>query len=548
MATTMTRRAFSATMLAVLAGAGCGVAGAGFAGRASAQGLDRVTIGTTTAIETATAGEYAYDMLASGVSELPLVYQDTQGAFHPLLASYATEDSQTWTYTIVEGMTWSDGEPVSAEDILFTLQYEDASGSANFVDQTDEKGKETKAKYAGWELSEDGASIALTLAAPNVRELSNMTSLRLVPKHVYEGKETLSEEDMRVSCGPYVLESFGKDSGTLTFVPNEFYPATPNVASVAYQIFGSEDVMYLALQNGEIDMVWNYSQGVPGTYQDVLAESEGVALINVPAANEPAVLAFNNENGLFSDGNLRRAVSWALDYEAFKAYFGSVYAETPARGFVPSSAVGYKETERLAHDVARAEEFMAAAGYTEKGPDGFYLDGEGKPLGFELTVNADKEAHLGYAELVKSQLDAFGIQVTLDAVDADSYNAKTSNKFSENNITMEAAIYGYTAAGMGMGNGLGTIYVDGTHAVQGGCQVFDETFREILAELGAASTLDEYVVAAGKVQDWYAEETPLIALYWDNMMYAYSTRLTGLVVDYTFGLNNANTWFSIGLA
>ncbi len=96
----------------------------------------------------ATFGEYNYDMLASGVSELPLVWQDAEGNYHPLLASYETADSVTWVYTIEPGMTWSDGEPVTAADILFTLQYDDANGSANFVSQTDEDGKVTEAKYA----------------------------------------------------------------------------------------------------------------------------------------------------------------------------------------------------------------------------------------------------------------------------------------------------------------------------------------------------------------------------------------------------------------
>ena len=67
--------------------------------------ISQITIGTTSAIETACQDEYAYDMLASGTSELPLVYQDTAGEYHPLLATYATEDSATWTYTIVDGMT-----------------------------------------------------------------------------------------------------------------------------------------------------------------------------------------------------------------------------------------------------------------------------------------------------------------------------------------------------------------------------------------------------------------------------------------------------------
>ena len=507
--------------------------------------IDTLTVGTTAAIETAVFGEYNFDMLASGVSELPLVYQDTKGEYHPLLATYATEDAATWTYTIQDGMTWSDGAPVTAEDILFTLQYDQANGSANFEAQTGEDGKVTEAKYTGYTLSDDKMSISLTLASPNVRELSNMTSFRVMPKHVYEGKDTVTEAEGRITCGPYVLESFNKEAGTITFAVNEYYPQKPNVEKIVYQLFGNEDTMYLALQQGDIDMVWAYSTGVAGTYQDVLSTDTNVSLVNVAAANVPAVLAFNNAKGLFSDENLRQAVSYALNYEEFKTYFGSAYAEIPNRGFVPSTTVGYTDTEKLTTDTAKADEYMKAAGYTEKNADGFYVNADGAAAAFTLTVNAAKETHVGYAEMIKTQLEAFGIQVNLDAVDKDAYNAKTSNKFSENNITMEAAIYGYTAAGMGMGNGLGSIYVDGNHAVQGGCQVFDEAFSSILDELKAAKTIEEYYTGAAKLQDYYAAHMPLIALYWDNMMLAYSSKLDNVTVDAVFGLNNVNNWFSI---
>lgn len=512
---------------------------------ASTYAIDTLTVGTTAAIETAVFGEYNFDMLASGVSELPLVYQDTKCEYHPLLATYATEDAATWTYTIQDGMTWSDGAPVTAEDILFTLQYDQANGSANFEAQTGEDGKVTEARYTGYSLSDDKMSISLTLASPNVRELSNMTSFRVMPKHIYEGKDTVSEAEGRITCGPYVLESFNKEAGTITFAVNEYYPQKPNVEKIVYQLFGNEDTMYLALQQGDIDMVWAYSAGVAGTYQDVLSTDTNVSLVNVAAANAPAVLAFNNAKGLFSDENLRQAVSYALDYDAFKTYFGSAYAEIPNRGFVPSTTVGYTDTEKLTTDTAKADEYMKAAGYTEKNADGFYVNADGAAAAFTLTVNAAKETHVGYAEMIKTQLEAFGIQVNLDAVDKDAYNAKTSNKFSENNITMEAAIYGYTAAGMGMGNGLGSIYVDGNHAVQGGCQVFDEAFSSILDELKAAKTIEEYYTGAAKLQDYYAAHMPLIALYWDNMMLAYSSKLDNVTVDAVFGLNNVNNWFSI---
>ncbi len=507
--------------------------------------VETITVGTTAAIETAVYGEYNFDMLASGVSELPLVYQDTNGEFHPLLADFSTEDGQTWTYTIREGMTWSDGEPVTAEDILFTLEYDQANGSANFEAQTDADGKTTEAKYTEYTVSPDKASISLTLTTPNVRELSNMTSFRVMPKHIFEGKDSATEAEARITCGPYVLESFSKEAGTLTFSVNPYYPQKPNVKQIVYRLFGNEDTMYLALQQGDVDMVWSYSTGVAGTYQDVLAGDENVALINVAAANAPAVLAFNNAKGLFTDENLRQAVSYALDYDAFKTYFGSAYAQIPNRGFVPETTVGYKQTEQLTTDTAKAQEYMEAAGYSEKNADGFYVNDAGQIASFTLTVNAAKEAHVGYAEMIKNQLEQFGIQVNLDAVDKDSYNAKTSNKFSENNITMEAAIYGYTAAGMGMGNGLGSIYVDGNHAVQGGCQVFDEAFQSILSEMKSAKTIDEYYAGAAKLQDYYAAHMPLIALYWDNMMLAYASRLENVTVDAVFGLNNVNNWFTI---
>ena len=286
---------------------------------------------------------------------------------------------------------------------------------------------------------------------------------------------------------------------------------------------------------------WSFVEELDG----VLAATDALTLEAVTAANAPAVLAFNNTNGLFADENLRLAVSYALDYDSFRTVFGSAYASNPNCGFVPPVTVGYKETEALGQDLTKAAQCMADAGYAEKNADGFYVNADGEVCAFTLTCNAGKEAHVGYAELVKTQLEQFGIQVDLETLDGDSYNAKTSNKFSENNITMEAAIYGYTAAGMGMKNGLASIYVDGTHPVQGGCQVFDEDFQVILSAMGEAKTVEEYTAAAGSLQDWYAAHTPLIALYWDSQILVHSAAYENFTVDAVFGLNNANTWFSI---
>jgi hypothetical protein len=100
-----------------------------------AAAIDVITVGTTSVIETATRDEYAYDMLASGTSELPMAYQDTNGVYHPLMAEFATEDATTWTYTIVDGMTCT-AEPYDFESSLDDELYFDEDGNL-ITDETE---------------------------------------------------------------------------------------------------------------------------------------------------------------------------------------------------------------------------------------------------------------------------------------------------------------------------------------------------------------------------------------------------------------------------
>ena len=384
---------------------------------------DEIVVGTTSEITRAVRDEYNFDMLASGVSEMPLVAKSTDGEFSPLLASFSTEDGVRWTYTVEDGMKWSDGKDVTARDIVFSLEYEAAEeGREAFGDPAE-------SDYASYTLSEDGRSVTLVRHSADVKALEEMAGFRVRPEHIYAGKsaDEITQADARVTCGPYKLESFDKAAGAIVFTVNEYYPETPAFKKVTYRLFGSEEVMYAALLGGELDYVWNYSTGVPASYRAALEKAEGVTLESVPSVNCPAMLVFNNSKGLFADKDLRFAASYALDYDAFREYFGSAYSETPDRSFPSSACTGYKPTEKLVTDLEKAAEHMRAAGYEKR--DGKWMK-EGAQAAFTLTVNAGKPTHVGYAEFVKTQLEKFGISVTLDTVDAATYNAKTSNKYA----------------------------------------------------------------------------------------------------------------------
>lgn len=503
--------------------------------------IDGLVIGTMTTIEKATRDEYNYDVLSGMMTQMALVGTDENGNAVPQLATFKTTDSKTWEYTIKDGFTWHDGTKLTGEDVLFTLNYLDAEEGKTYF-------KGDTPTYTSAKLSQDKMTITFELANANVKDAGNFSTVRIIPKHIYEGKKMaeVSDSDSRIGCGAYIFEKFDKNAGTVSFVANKDYvDGLPNVNRVIFKMFSNEDTMYLALAHGEVDLLYTYSRGISPIAVKTLENNENVTLQALTSTNLPAVLTFNNSIPPFNDVNLRLAVKYAINYDKFVELFSSPYGETAREGFVPKGTIGYAESKELKRDLSLAEEYLKKAGYDKSDIVDGYHTKDGKRLSFVLTVNGGKEIHARYAELVKENLKDVGIEVVIETLDGNTYNAKTANKYSNGNPTHQSAIMGYTSAGMAMMSGLGTIYIDGNHTVQGGAQVFDPKFDEIISNLKSSNTIEQYIGHAKECQEYYANNAPAIALFWDSSVQAYNKKLSGLVVDSNFGLLNYRTWFSI---
>ena len=193
--------------------------------------IDTVIVGTTAEILSANRSEYNFDVLSGTLSQLAPVWIDDSGEYRPLLCDYATDDSRVWTLTVREGMTWHDGEPVTAEDIRFTLEYLDAQLGGGYAET-----------YAGIRVV-DERTIELELDAPNPRLLASLTTLRILPKHIYDGVAdytTVENERANIGCGPYRYVRFDADAGVVEFAANEAYPdGKPAAEHVLLQLFDS---------------------------------------------------------------------------------------------------------------------------------------------------------------------------------------------------------------------------------------------------------------------------------------------------------------------
>jgi peptide/nickel transport system substrate-binding protein len=492
--------------------------------------IETFAVGTTAEIVTANRSEYNFDVISGTLSQLAPVWQDENGEYQPMLCDYFTEDSKTWTLAVREGMKWDDGEPVTAEDIRFTLEYLDTQTDGGYADAFEDI------------RIIDGRTVELELPAANPRALSSLTTLRIMPKHIYEGVEdytTVPNEQANIGCGPYKYVRFDADAGVVEFEAVEDYPdGKPAADKVVLRLFDNEDTMYMALKASEIDMIYQYSGGVSTTVIEDLRNAGNLTLQPVGNTANSAVLIFNNSVEPCSDMNIRKAVACAIDYEAFRENFGSSYAVPAAAGFIPKGTCGYADTPVLKRDLDRAREYLAAAGCTDSDGDG-YVEYNAERLSIPVMLRDDKPAHARYAELLRNNLAEVGIEITLDVREVASFRELTEQQRAQT-----AVITGLTAFGMAKNQGLAALYLWGENSMGYG-QVFDESYKALLDKADSAADLDEYKEAAAEIQEYYAETTPAIALFWDAHVQAYNSRYSGFAVDSTFGIMNVRTWMNL---
>lgn len=487
-------------------------------------------VGTTAEILTANRSEYNFDVISGTLSQLAPVWLDENGDYQPLLCDYSTEDSKTWALTVREGMTWHDGQPVTAEDIAFTLTFLDAQEGGGYAD-----------RYENIEVA-DERTINLTLPAANPRELANLTVLRILPKHIYDGVEdyaSVPNEQANIGYGPYRYARFDADAGVIEFDAVENYPdGQPAFDQVLVQLFDSEDTLYMALKSGQVDMAYRYSGGVNPTVISDLSACDNLTLQPIRNTSNSAVLIFNNNKAPFDNENIRKAVACAIDYDAFRATFGSSYASASRAGFIPEGTPGYIETPELTRDLDKAKEYLTAAGCEDTDGDGF-VEYNGEKLTFPVMLRGDKPAHERYAELLKNNLAQIGIELVPDIKEVATFRELT-----EQNQAQTAVITGLTAFGMAKNQGMASLYLWGENRMGYG-QVYDEAYKALLDQADAAVTMEDYYAAAAAMQEYYAEHIPAVALYWDSHVQAYNSAYEGFVTDGTFGLLNVQTWMKL---
>jgi peptide/nickel transport system substrate-binding protein len=367
----------------------------------------------------------------------PMVFVDAiNGQETPMLATAHTfnSDNTQLSFTIRQGVKWSDGQAFTADDVVFTFnmlkQYPAADSAAlwsylNSVDKT------------------DANTVVFTFKKAYPPLLPYIEGINIVPQHVWStaGDPTKFVNQNPVGTGPMKLKSF--TAQLITYVKNADYWQADKVKvdEVQYQAVGNAQAAILALTNHSVDWSGVFSPAV-NTFQQKDPDHNHVYM--VPVA--PVTLILNQTIYPLNQLPVRQAISAALDRQqmstAGEAGLEPVISPTGLtagqKDFIDPQ---YASLSFGAADANKAMQILTTAGYT-KGSDGIFVDPQGGKLSFTAEVPSDFSDYVQNLQIAQQNLKAAGIDLKINQVSDDSYfGDRGSGKYQ---IMMVGALYGPT--------------------------------------------------------------------------------------------------------
>lgn len=335
---------------------------------------------------------------------------DNKGEIVPDLAeSYeVSPDGVNYTVRLKKDVKWHDGEPVSADDVIFTIQLIQDPAFKSPLRQN----------WQGVGMEEtDENTIKFILPAPYAFFANNLT-VGILPKHVWEtvapANFSLAEYNLRpVGTGPYQVSDFEKDSGgmimsyKLTANP-DYFGEKPFLETIDFEFYPDEDSMIEAFNNKQIFAMSAIS---PDKIQSVKSKRS----TNIYSANLPRYFAvfFNQQKSkVLADREVRKALSMATDRQAL---IGRIFGGEGKEIWAPIASGNFgvaDEVKKFEFDPAKAEKTLDDAGW-KKEDDGVRKK-NGQALQFTL-VTTDWPQLLATAEQIAAAWEKIGAKVTIES-------------------------------------------------------------------------------------------------------------------------------------
>lgn len=354
------------------------------------------------------ASKYGYAKVV--FETLALVNQTGDRGVTPWLAESLEWNDDYTQLTVVPraDVTWSDGEPFTAEDIVFS--FETAS-----IPALDTAGL----KFEGAEV--DGDTVVLSFGDSKYVNQARVLHVPIVPKHIWENFDDPATDpvtgDDLVGTGPYAMANWSTESVTLD-ARDDYWGGDLAVPELHYVSYGDNTALTTALSNGDADWAQAF---IPQIEEQFLsADPEHNKFLASPTTGS-ATLFMNLQQKPFDDPAFRQALAWVIDRDAYvdiarEGASEAVWSVTGLSSILEDEIQPEFQGVDYKVDAEKARDLLETAGYTWK--DDALIDPDGTPVSFTLSVPSGWSDWNTAQELIAEDVkDSIGAEVKIDMPD-----------------------------------------------------------------------------------------------------------------------------------
>lgn len=422
-------------------------------------------------------------------------------------------DGRLWVFDVRKGVKWHNGQDLTGDDILFTLHALQSETLESFFSISSEDIKIVESGLRGG----DPYTFYIRLEEPTYRILDYLT-FPVLPQNIYASAEFMMEykEDLTMlpmGSGPYrVDQTHNFDGDTIKLIRNEsWWNGTPYIDSINGKLYDSVDEAFNAFYNNEIDLI-----DTTAVYANTRLYRNSANHIKYNTS-DIEMLVFNNNNNLFYDKSVRKAIAYGIDRKDIisKVYLNN--AETVDVP-IPSNSWLYDSSYRIYdYDEKRAKKLLKEAGWNDNDGDGILDVKQGDTsvdLSFTILTNSDNSWRVDAAELIAEQLTEIGFKVQVEAL---PWEVLYEERIATGDF--DAILIGYSLDPM---LNLSSLF----HAEW---IKYSSPQLDVLLERAAdAYTEDDRLNAYQEIQKYLTEEMPVISLYFKTGSLLVDSRINGI--------------------
>ena len=322
---------------------------------------------------------------------------------------------KTYVLHIDPRAKFSDGQPVTAADVLFTLETIVKGESIQFSAWFDALDLENTRAV-------DDRTVRVAFREARVPQLVSF-NIPVVPKHVYS-KGKFDQVRAVVGNGPYVLER--RETGKNIYLKrNEnYWRDKPPIDRVVFRVIADDTQAWNALRRGDVHVArlnndaWVRVKDDPAVQERVVFHETYSLMYNC--------LPWNLKDPLFQDVRVRRALAMSFDTEKVIRELNHGNARPVSGPFLPDSWAANPNVHPVQFNPQGAAALLASAGWVDSDKDGV-LDRDGKPFAFTLLVPAGSATSSSQSQIYQDALKRIGVNMTISTADAAAFFERLLN-------------------------------------------------------------------------------------------------------------------------